>query len=316
MFYYLDKKEILENHLPKMYYKSEKPLNKEEIEELLKQCKENFGDITLIEYEADYLPSYLYIDEQGKVKEYIPVSTFAEERLLDETETISKEDIFGEEDNNNYVYIDKEECLKNYSPCVCRVSRGRRILNYKELYDGKVLEYMGKDMADLPNEVIYDSETDLVRGMTEYEKVKHKKRELAENEVVLEKKKEIVTINDGQYVDENEEIINVPRLEDPNALIQEWDKKNHVWIDKTTNLDIVQTQYKEYEGMDTPSTLEEMKQQDPALAEEYLNMMIELRGLIYTLSASETQAVGYAAIHIPEPSNTLKEFKNKFKLTK
>ena len=101
-------------------------MNKEEIEELLKQCKENFGDITLIEYEADYLPSYLYIDEQGKVKEYIPVSTFAEERLLDETETISKEDIFGEEDNNNYVYIDKEECLKNYSPCVCRVSSRKK----------------------------------------------------------------------------------------------------------------------------------------------------------------------------------------------
>lgn len=316
MFYYLDKKEILENHLPKMYYKSEKPLNKEEIEELLKQCKENFGDITLIEYEADYLPSYLYIDEQGKVKEYIPVSTFAEERLLDETETISKEDIFGEEDNNNYVYIDKEECLKNYSPCVCRVSRGRRILNYKDLYDNKVLEYIGKDMADLPNEVIYDSTTDLVRGMTEYEKVKYNKRELTENEVVLEKKKEIVTINDGQYVNENEEIITVPRLEDANALIQEWDKKNHVWIDKTTNLDIVQIQYKEYEGMDTPSTLEEMKQQDPALATEYLNMMIELRGLIYTLSASESQPVGYAALPIPQPSKELKEFKNKFKLTK
>ena len=316
MFYYLDKKEILENHLPKMYYKSEKPLNKEEIEELLKQCKENFGNITLIEYEADYLPSYLYIDEQGKVKEYIPISTFAEERLLNKAEAISKEDIFGEEDNNNYVYIDKEECLKNYSPCVCRVSKGKRLLNYKELYDGNVLEYIGKDMADLPNEVIYDSTTDLVRGMTEYEKVKYKKRELTENEVILEKKKEIVTINDGQYVDENEEIITVPRLEGQNIIVQEWDKPNHIWVDKTTNLDIVQTQYKEYEGMDTPSTLEEMKQQDPALATEYLNMMIELRGLIYTLSASETQAVGYAILPIPQPSKALKEFKNKFKLTK
>ena len=312
MFYYLDKKEILENHLPKMYYKSEKPLNKEEIEELLKQCKENFGDITLIEYEADYLPSYLYIDEQGKVKEYIPVSTFAEERLLDETETISKEDIFGEEDNNNYVYIDKEECLKNYSPCVCRVSKGKRLLNYKELYDGKVLEYIGKDMADLPNEVIYDSTTDLVRGMTEYEKVKYKKRELTENEVILEKKKEIITINDGQYVNENEDIITVPRLEDPNILVQEWDKVNHVWVDKTTSLDIVQTQYKEYESMDTPSVIKEMEMQDPALATELINMLIELRGLIYTLSTQESQPVGYAIIHIPTPSEALKKFKNKF----
>ncbi len=43
---------ILINHLPKMYYKSENALNEEEKEELLKQCKENFGNITLIEYEA------------------------------------------------------------------------------------------------------------------------------------------------------------------------------------------------------------------------------------------------------------------------
>lgn len=65
--------------------------------------------------------------------------------------------------------------------------------------------------------------------------------------------------------------------------------------------------------MDTPSTLEEMRLQDPALATEYLNMMIELRGLIYTLSASEAQSVGYAAIQLPVPSEKLKQFKDKFK---
>ena len=314
MFYYLDKKEILENHLPKMYFKAENALNKEEKEELLKQCKENFGDITLIEYEADYLPSYLYIDEQGKVKEYIPISTFAEERLLDETETISKEDIFGEEDNNNYVYIDKEECLKNYSPCVCRVSRGRRILNYKELYDGKVLEYIGKDMADLPNEVIYDSTTDLVRGMTEYEKVKYKKRELTENEVILEKKKEIVTINDGQYVDENEEIITVPRLED--AISQEWDKSNHVWIDTTTDLDRVRELYDEYNSMNDYITILELEEQ--GLKAEYVTMMKELRRLIVELETQRQS--GFTAytieIVIPVPSEKLKQFKERFQLIK
>ena len=313
MFYYLDKAEILENHLPKMYYKSENGLNEKEKNELLKQCIKKFGYITLVEYEADCLPNHLYLDEQENAHEYISINTFSEEKLLDETKTLSKEDMFGEEDNNNYVYIDKEECLKNYSPCVCRVSKGKRLLNYKELYDGNVLEYIGENMADLPNEVIYNPETDLVRGMTEYEKVKYKKRELFENEVILEKKKEIVSIFEGQYVDENENIVTVPKLEDPNAIVQEWDSVNHVWIDKTTNLDVVQNQYKEYEGMDTPSTLEEMKQQDPAMATEYINMMIELRGLIYTLSASEPQPVGYSAIHIPQPSEALKNFKNKFK---
>lgn len=80
-----------------------------------------------------------------------------------------------------------------------------------------------------------------------------------------------------------------------------------------STLEIVQSQYKEYEGMDTPSTIEEMKLQDPAMAEEYIGMMIELRGLIYTLSAQESQPVGYALINIPTPSEKLKKFKNRFK---
>lgn len=120
-------------------------------------------------------------------------------------------------------------------------------------------------------------------------------------------------LEEGQYISEDK-IITVPKLE--NALVQEWNKSNHTWEDKTTILDTAQAQYRDYEGMDTPSTLEEMKQQDPALVAEYLNMMIELRGLIYTLSTSEQQLVGYTAIQIPTPSESLKKFKNKFNLTR
>ena len=87
------------------------------------------------------------------------------------------------------------------------------------------------------------------------------------------------------------------------------DDREHI----PTEYEIIKMQYDEYEGMDTPSTIEEMKLQDPALATEYLNMMIELRGLMYTLSVSGTQSVGYATIHIPAPSQALKEFKNRFK---
>lgn len=87
------------------------------------------------------------------------------------------------------------------------------------------------------------------------------------------------------------------------------DDREHI----PTEYEIIKMQYSEYKGMDTPSTIEEMKLQDPALATEYLNMMIELRGLIYTLSASETQQVGYTAIQLPTPSKALKEFKNRFK---
>ena len=154
------------------------------------------------------------------------------------------------------------------------------------------------------------SEDEGLREMTKYEKFKADLYELQQNEV--EYKGDILTLEPGQYIKDGE-VITVSK---PEGTRIEWDWELHEWEEKATNLEIVQAQYKEYEGMDTPSTLEEMKQQDPAMATEYLNMMIELRSLIYTLSASETQAVGYAILPIPQPSEKLKEFKNKFKLTK
>ena len=162
---------------------------------------------------------------------------------------------------------------------------------------------------------IFDNKTQELREMTKYEKYKKGLYELQYNEVIY--KDDILVLEAGQYIKDNE-VITVPKIE---GVKVEWDWVNHVWEDKATNLEIVQAQYKDYEGMDTPSTLEEMKQQDPALATEYLNMMIELRSLIYTLSAdiqplAEDRAVGFAALPIPQPSLALKEFKNRFKLTK
>ena len=157
----------------------------------------------------------------------------------------------------------------------------------------------------------YHAETDTIEEMTKYEKYQNGLYELQFNEVIY--KDDVLVLEVGQYVDEKGVLQTVPKIEGTRV---EWNWKTHEWEEKATNLEIVQAQYSEYEGMDTPSTLEEMKQQDPALATEYLNMMIELRELIYTLSASETQAVGYTAIHIPTPSKALKNFKNRFNLTK
>ena len=149
-----------------------------------------------------------------------------------------------------------------------------------------------------------------IREMTKYEKYKKGLYELLENEV--EYQGDILVLEPGQYL-ENGEIKSKDKIEGTRV---EWNWTTHEWEEKATNLEIVQAQYRDYEGMDTPSTLEEMKQQDPALVAEYLNMMIELRGLIYTLSTSEQQPVGYTAIQIPTPSESLKKFKNKFNLTR
>ena len=155
-----------------------------------------------------------------------------------------------------------------------------------------------------------------IKEMTIYERYQNGLYALSERE--KEYQGDIITLSEGQYIDESGVLQTVPK---PEGTRVEWNWETHDWEEKATNLEIVQAQYNEYEGMDTPSTLEEMKQQDPALATEYLNMMIELRSLIYTLSTdvqplAEDRTVGFAVLPIPQPSKALKEFKNKFKLTK
>ena len=135
---------------------------------------------------------------------------------------------------------------------------------------------------------ILDQETNSLREMSKYEKFKAGLYELSYNEV--EFKGDILVLEAGQYIKDNE-LVTVPKLE---GVRVEWNWDTHEWEDKATNLEVVQSQYSEYEGMDTPSTLEEMRLQDPSLATEYLNMMIELRGLIYTLSA-----VSYTHLTLP-----------------
>ena len=148
---------------------------------------------------------------------------------------------------------------------------------------------------------------DTLVEMTLYEAYKNGLYELKYNEAIY--KNDILVLEQGQYIDEKEVLQTVPKIEGTRV---EWNWETHEWEEKATMLEIVQAQYAEYEGMDTPSVIKEMEMQDPALATELINMLIELRGLIYTLSAQESQPVGYAVINIPTPSEALKKFKNKF----
>lgn len=158
----------------------------------------------------------------------------------------------------------------------------------------------------------YNVKTNTIEEMTLYERYKNSLYELLPNQVEYEET--IITLEPGQFINLQGKLETIPKIEGTRI---EWNWETHQWEEKASELEMVQFQYKEYEGMDTPSTLEEMKQQDPALVTEYINMMIELRSLIYTLSVSDVQPVSrYAFPTIPIPSKELKEFKNKFKLTK
>lgn len=157
---------------------------------------------------------------------------------------------------------------------------------------------------------ILDAESQSLREMNKYEKFKKGLYELQFNEA--EYQGDILTLKEGQYVDEHGVLQTVPKIEGTRV---EWNWTTHIWEEKATDLEIVMAQYNEYSSMDTPSTLKEMQTQDPALATELVDMLIELRGMIYSLQA-QTKIRGFSQLHIPTPSQNLINFKNKFNLIK
>ncbi len=150
---------------------------------------------------------------------------------------------------------------------------------------------------------IFDSESSTIREMNKYEKFKAGLYELVYNEV--EFKGDILTLEAGQYIKDNE-LVTVPKIEGTRV---EWNWETHTWEEKATMLEIIQAQYAEYDEMDTYSTVEEMKRINPAMAEEFVNMLIELRQMAYSLEGTvETQAVGYTALTIHKISKPLQKY--------
>lgn len=158
----------------------------------------------------------------------------------------------------------------------------------------------------------FDREKNTIREMSLYERYKNSLYELQFNEV--EYKNDILTLEAGQYVNEAGELVTVPKIEGTRV---EWNWETHTWEEKATMLEIIQAQYAEYDGMDTYSTVEEMKRINPAMAEEFVNMLIELRQMAYSLEGTvETQAVGYTTLPIPKPSKSLEKYLEMRKIVK
>lgn len=305
MYFYLDK-DLAKQSVAKCIAASEKMIDEIELE----KRKEYFQVNEVIIFEGNDIPhKFIYNEDLDIIEEFVEVTEqpalFVEDRALQAESEF--DDSVKIDPEKQYFYIDKQFADEFFKSQIIAVFP-QPLKNPAQYFNKEVYQHVGKDIP-----FYITVEKDVIREATEYEKYKRAQRKLEENEVVLETKKEIVSLSDGQYV-EADEVITVPCPEE--YLKREWDKVTHTWKDLTTDLDRVEAQYSEYEGMDTPSTIQEMKLQDEALATEYLNMMIELRGLIYTLSASENQPVGYATIHIPKPSETLQKFKEKFNLIK
>lgn len=307
MLFYLDK-ELAKQGIAKCIAVSEKEISQEELEER-KVC---FNIQEILIYEGIDIPhKFKYNKELDNIEEFIEIEEIAPRMLSEEIQEVESD--FDEEvevdSEKQYFYLDKAYADKFNKSQVIAVFP-KPLKNPNQYFQKEVYSHFGKD---IPFYISID-EGNIIREATEYEKYQRGQRKLSENEVIF--KENIIILEPGQYIDEEkQELITVPCP--PKYLVNDWDKENHIWIDLTTDYDRVQAQYREYEGMDTPSTIKEMGLQDPALSEEYVTMMIELRTLMYSLQEQKqvrarTIALVEKEIDIPHASKALETFKNKF----
>ena len=297
MLFYLDK-ELAKQGIAKCIAVSEKEISQEELE-LRKKC---FNVQEILIYKGVDIPhKFKYNKELDNIEEFIEIEEIAPRMLSEEIQEAESD--FDEEvevdPEKQYFYLDKAYADKFNKSQVIAVFP-KPLKNPNQYFQKEVYSHFGKD---IPFYISID-EGNIIREATEYEKYQRGQRKLSENEVIF--KENIIILEPGQYIDEEkQELITVPCP--PEYLVNDWDKENHIWIDLTTDYDRVQAQYREYEGMDTPSTIKEMELQDPALSEEYVTMMIELRTLMYSLQEQKqvrarTITLNEKEIDIPQAS--------------
>lgn len=308
MLFYLDK-ELAKQGIAKCIAVSEKEISQEELE-ARKKC---FNIQEILIYEGIDIPhKFKYNKELDNIEEFIEIEEIAPRMLSEEIQEAESD--FDEEvevdPEKQYFYLDKAYADKFNKSQVIAVFP-KPLKNPNQYFQKEVYSHFGKD---IPFYISID-EGNIIREATEYEKYQRGQRKLSENEVIF--KENIIILEPGQYIDEEkQELITVPCP--PEYLVNDWDKENHIWIDLTTDYDRVQAQYVEYEPLDTYSTVKQMERQDPALSEEYVNMMIELRVLMDSLreqkqiSRARTMSIENKGIEIHQPSEALINFKNKF----
>lgn len=307
MLFYLDKI-LAKQGIAKCIAVSEIEISQEELE-ARKKC---FNVQEILIYEGIDIPhKFKYNESLDNIEELIELEEIAPRMLSEEIQEVESD--FDEsveiDPEKQYFYLDKAYADKFNKSQVIAVFP-KPLKNPNQYFQKEVYSHFGKD---IPFYISID-EGNIIREATEYEKYQRGQRKLSENEVIF--KENIIILEPGQYIDEEkQELIIVPCP--PEYLVNDWDKENHIWIDLTTDYDRVQAQYREYEGMDTPSTIKEMELQDPALSEEYVTMMIELRTLMYSLqeqkqARARTITLNEKEIDIPHASKTLETFKNKF----
>lgn len=134
----------------------------------------------------------------------------------------------------------------------------------------------------------------------------------------------IHTLSDGQYVEDGE----IKAKDRPQGDKIIWDYDLNEWIDLETidekQLKQAKAMLEEYKEMDSVSIIEEMKQQNPSLPQEFIDLLINLRKSItelkgrieYNKQTRKRRSLSFISLPnliLPTPSDALKQFKDKFK---
>lgn len=149
----------------------------------------------------------------------------------------------------------------------------------------------------------YDEEKNTIREMTNYELFKKGKYALLPYE--REHNGTIISLTEGQYITPEGTIATKPKIEGVKVV---WDFETEEWKETATEYEMVEMQYKEYKPLDHPSILKEMEQIDPAMSEELVNLLIQSRQLMDSLSAgSGVSKTKFALINVSEKLRLFKE---------
>ena len=227
MLFYLDK-DLAKQSIAKCIAVSEKMINEIELEER----KEYFQVKEVLIYEGNDIPHKFKFNESlNTIEEFVEV-------IEDPSQTLSEDVIEHESDfdesveidsEKQYFYIDKEYADKYFKSQIIAVFE-QPLKKPAEYFQKEVYQHYGKD---IPYYITVEDNT--IREATEYEKYKRSQRKLEDNEVVIDSKKTIVSLAEGQYV-EADEVVTVHLSK--KIVKPKWNKELHIWQEEATQEEI------------------------------------------------------------------------------
>lgn len=185
MYFYLDKKELIDNGGIRCLYTSDNPISTPEKQAIIKiwEKKLNRKDIELIEFAGDNLPNKLaYNADLDKVEEILPA---VESRTFAMQQEKIEENPFEEgETGELYHYLSKKIAIEE-GRAETFGTFSRKLKDHYNYYNGTAILYIGDT---LPHYVTYLEDVDSIREATREERYFRGQLKLEANEVIIDGK--------------------------------------------------------------------------------------------------------------------------------